>query len=38
MVLEIEQQKLEAQAHKARLILSKEGALLSYQDYRKQMA
>ncbi|MDR0928565.1 MAG: adenylyl-sulfate kinase [Oscillospiraceae bacterium] len=38
MVLEIEQQKLEAQAHKARLILSKEGELLTYQDYRKQMA
>ena len=38
MVLEIEQKKLEAQAHKAKLILSKQGELLSYADYRRQMA
>ncbi|MBQ9299393.1 MAG: adenylylsulfate kinase [Clostridia bacterium] len=38
MVLEIEQKKLEAQAHKARIILSKQGQLLSYADYRLLMA
>ena len=38
MVLEIEQQKLEAQAHKARIILSKQGELLSYAEYRRRMA
>jgi len=38
MVLEIEQQKLEAQAHKAQIILSKQGELLSYADYRSLMA
>lgn len=38
MVLEIEQQKLEAQAHKARIILSKQGKLLTYADYRRLMA
>ena len=38
MVLEIEQQKLEAQARKARLILSKQGELLSYAEYRMVMA
>ena len=38
MVLEIEQQKLEAQAHKARIILSKQGELLTYAEYRRQMA
>jgi len=38
MVLDIEQKKLEAQAHKARIILSKQGELLSYADYRLLMA
>ncbi len=38
MVLEIEQKKLEAQAHKARIILSKQGELLSYAEYRRLMA
>ena len=38
MVLEIEQRKLEAQAHKAKLIVSKQGELLSYADYRLVMA
>ena len=38
MVLEIEQQKLEAQAHKAAVILSKQGELLSYPEYRRRMA
>ncbi|MBQ9262723.1 MAG: adenylylsulfate kinase [Clostridia bacterium] len=38
MVLEIEQKKLEAQAHKAKIILSKQGELLSYADYRLLMA
>ena len=38
MVLEIEQKKLESQAHKAKLILSKQGELLSYDDYRRLMA
>lgn len=34
MVLELEQKKLETQAHKAKLILSKKGELLSYSEYR----
>lgn len=38
MVLEIEQHKLDAQAWKAEVILSREGKLLSYQDYRREMA
>ena len=38
MVLEIEQRKLEAQAHKAGIILSKQGELLSYREYRRLMA
>ncbi|MDD3335441.1 MAG: adenylylsulfate kinase [Eubacteriales bacterium] len=38
MVLALEQRKLEQQAVKARLILSKSGKLLSYQDYRRLMA
>ena len=38
MVLEIEQRQLEAQAHKAQIIVSKSGELLSYAQYRKQMA
>ena len=38
MVLDIEQKKLEAQAHKARLIVSKQGQELSYAEYRKLMA
>ena len=38
MVLEIEQRQLEAQAHKAQIIVSKSGELLTYSQYRKQMA
>ena len=38
MVLEIEQKKLEAQAHKARIILSKQGEILPYAQYRRLMA
>ena len=38
MVLAIEQGMLEAQAHKARLILSKSGEVLTYAQYRKVMA
>lgn len=38
MVLEIEQRKLEAQAHKAKIILSKQGDILTYGEYRKRMA
>ena len=38
MVLDIEQKKLEAQAHKARLIISKQGQELSYAAYRQLMA
>ncbi|MBQ9262970.1 MAG: ATP-binding protein [Clostridia bacterium] len=38
MVLEIEQKKLEAQAHKAKIILNKQGELLSFADYRRLMA
>ena len=37
MVLEIEQRKLESQAHKAQIIVSKSGELLSYQQYKEQM-
>ena len=37
MVLEIEQSKLIKQAHKAKLIVSKTGELLSYEAFRKQM-
>ena len=38
MVLELEQQKLDAQAHKAKLILSKAGELMDYREYRRRMA
>lgn len=38
MVLQIEQDKLEAQAHKAKIILSKQGEFLPYTDYRLLMA
>ena len=38
MVLELEQKKLEAQAHKAKIILSKGGELLSYTQYKQLMA
>ena len=38
MVLEIEQKKLDSQAHKAKVILSKEGRRLSYGEYRLEMA
>jgi len=38
MVLDIEQKKIEAQAHKAKLILSKQGDLLTYAEYRRLMA
>ena len=37
MVLEIEQEKLKRQAHKAKLIVSKGGDLISYADYQKLM-
>lgn len=38
MVLELEQQLLEAQAHKAKLIVAKNGQLISYAQYRQLMA
>ena len=38
MVLQIEQKKLEEQAGKAKIILSKSGELLSYRDFRRLMA
>lgn len=38
IVLEIEQRKLEAQAHKARIIISKQGQELTYAEYRQLMA
>ncbi len=38
LVLAIEQKKLEEQAGKAKLILSKSGKLLTYAEYRKLMA
>ena len=38
MVLEIEQRLLDSQAHKAKIILSKKGELLTYDQYRQLMA
>ena len=38
MVLELEQQMLKAQAHKAKLILSKSGELMTYEQYARLMA
>lgn len=38
MVLEIEQELLDSQAHKAKIILSKQGELLTYEQYREVMA
>ena len=38
MVLEIEQRQLESQAHKAQIIVSKQGEVLSYAQYRQRMA
>ena len=38
MVLTLEQRLLEMQAHKARLIISKSGELMTYRDYRRLMA
>ena len=38
MVLELEQRKLDMQAHKAKIILSKSGDLLTYSQYRQLMA
>lgn len=38
LVLDIEQQKLEAQARRAAIILSKQGEVLSYAAYRRLMA
>ncbi|HNW85404.1 MAG TPA: adenylylsulfate kinase [Candidatus Limiplasma sp.] len=38
LVLALEQQKLEAQASKAKLIVTKTGELCSYRDYRRLMA
>ncbi len=37
LVLELEQNLLASQAHKAKIILSKSGELLSYDDYKKLM-
>ena len=37
MVLEIEQELLKRQAHKAKIILSKQGELLSYEQYQALM-
>jgi hypothetical protein len=37
MVLEIEQNMLKSQAHKAKIIVSKAGELLSYSQYEKMM-
>lgn len=38
LVLQLEQRLLESQAHKAKLILSKSGELLTYAQYRSLMA
>ena len=37
MVLNLEQEMLKSQAHKAKIIVSKSGELLSYDDYKKIM-
>jgi len=37
MVLELEQDMLESQAHKAKVIVSKAGKLLSYDEYKEIM-
>lgn len=37
MVLELEQNMLESQSHKAKIIISKSGDLLSYEQYKKMM-
>ena len=37
MVLEIEQQELDHCAHKAKIILSKSGSVLTYDQYRSMM-
>ena len=37
MVLELEQAMLESQAHKAKVIVSKAGKLLSYDEYKEIM-
>jgi alpha-galactosidase len=38
LVLEIEHEKLVSQAQKAKLIISKDGAVLSYSDFRDRLA
>ena len=38
LVLELEQQMLKAQAHKAKLILSKAGEIMTYEQYTRLMA
>lgn len=37
MVLELEQELLKRQAYKAKMIVSKKGELLTYEEYEKQM-
>ena len=37
MVLEIEQDMIKSQAHKAKIIVSKQGEILSYEDYTRLM-
>ena len=37
MVLELEQNKLMAQAHKAKVIVSKQGKIISYDEYKALM-
>ena len=37
VVLELEQDMLESQAHKAKVIVSKAGKLLSYDEYKEIM-
>lgn len=38
MVLQLEQEKLEAQAHKAKIIMAKSGEIIDYRTYRRIMA
>ena len=37
LVLNLEQEMLKAQAHKAKMIVSKSGELLNYDEYKKLM-
>jgi alpha-galactosidase len=37
MVLELEQQMLQSQAHKAKIVVTKSGDVLNYEQYRQRL-